>query len=74
MKGKATIERWYQARYQIENKETDQRPCPSVIGIDDIHMLSPGDGYNWSDKSNVIGKKAIADIPRNEIIYPNMIE
>lgn len=46
----------------------------TIITIDDIHMLSPGDGYKWSDKNKVTGKKAIVDIPKNEIIYPNMIK
>lgn len=46
----------------------------TVIGIEDIHMLSPGDGFKWSEKEKVIGKKAVIDIPENEIIYPNMIK
>jgi len=46
----------------------------TVIGINDIHMLSPGDGYKWSEKDKIIGRKAIVDIPENEIIYPNMIK
>ncbi|MFP4469400.1 MAG: N-acetylneuraminate synthase family protein [Bacteroidales bacterium] len=40
----------------------------------DIHMLSPGDGYRWAERSQVIGKKAKVMIPEDEIIYPNMIE
>ncbi len=46
----------------------------AIIGIDDIHLLSPGDGYKWSEKDELIGRKAIVDIPENEIIYPNMIK
>jgi sialic acid synthase SpsE len=46
----------------------------TIIGIDDIHMLSPGDGYKWNEREKVIGKKAVVDIPENEIIYPNMIK
>jgi sialic acid synthase len=38
-----------------------------------IHLLSPGDGFKWVEKEAVIGKKARADIPADEIIYPNMI-
>jgi sialic acid synthase SpsE len=44
------------------------------IGVDDIHMLSPGDGFKWSEREKVIGKKVVVDIPENEIIYPNMIK
>lgn len=39
----------------------------------DIHMLSPGDGFKWVEKDNVIGKKAAVNIPRNEIIYQSLI-
>lgn len=42
-----------------------------VITIDDLHMLSPGDGYKWSQVSEVVGKKIKEDMPANEIIYPS---
>jgi sialic acid synthase len=42
--------------------------------LDDIHLLSPGDGYKWVDKDRVVGKKVKATIKRNEIIYPKDIE
>jgi sialic acid synthase len=44
-----------------------------VITENDLHMLSPGDGYKWAERYKIIGKKAVADIPANEIIYPEMI-
>lgn len=44
------------------------------ISIDDIHMLSPGDGFKWRDVNKVIGKKVVKEIPSNEIIYPNYID
>lgn len=44
-----------------------------VIGEGDLHLLSPGDGFRWDQRSLVIGRKAAADIPRDEIIYKNMI-
>lgn len=40
-----------------------------VITIDDIHMLSPGDGFKWAEKNAVIGHIALNDIDANEIIY-----
>ncbi|KAB2850391.1 MAG: shikimate dehydrogenase [Ignavibacterium sp.] len=40
----------------------------------DIHLLSPGDGFKWADKDQVIGKKALCDIPENEIIYKEMLD
>ena len=44
-----------------------------VITENDLHMLSPGDGYKWAERDKIIGKKAVAAIPANEIIYPEMI-
>lgn len=44
-----------------------------IISIDDIHLLSPGDGFKWNQKNQIIGKKVISDIPANEIIYKNNI-
>ena len=46
----------------------------TVISEDDLHMLSPGDGYKWSEKELVIGHKSLVDIPANELIYSNMID
>lgn len=44
-----------------------------LIQKEDIHMLSPGDGYKWREQGLVIGKKAKQDIEKNEIIYPNLL-
>jgi sialic acid synthase len=44
-----------------------------VITENDLHLLSPGDGIKWVDKNLVLGKKAMHDIPANEVIYENMI-
>ncbi len=40
-----------------------------VITENDLHLLSPGDGFKWTDRNSVIGKTAKHDIPANEIIY-----
>lgn len=45
-----------------------------VISESDIHLLSPGDGFKWADKNQVIGKKIIQPIEANEIIYPKNIQ
>jgi len=45
-----------------------------TITENDLHLLSPGDGYKWAQVGLIIGKKLIADVAENEIIYPNMIE
>jgi transposase len=44
-KGKATIERWYQRRYRLENKELINTPCPIVLGIDE-HSFSRKQGFS----------------------------
>lgn len=45
-----------------------------VIRIEDIHLLSPGDGIKWIEKDLILEKKLKEDIQANEIIYPYMIE
>ncbi len=45
----------------------------TIIEESDIHLLSPGDGFKWVEKGDVINKVALEDIPSNEIIYPHLI-
>ena len=45
-----------------------------VIIESDIHMLSPGDGFKWRDKSSIIGKKIITSIEKDEIIYSHNLK
>lgn len=40
-----------------------------VVTEMDIHLLSPGDGFKWVDKNNVIGKILKNDLAKDEIIY-----
>ena len=44
-----------------------------IIKIEDLHLLSPGDGYKWRDAESLIGKKVIKGILENELIYKNFI-
>lgn len=41
-----------------------------VIRQEDLHMLSPGDGFKWTQLDEVVGRQLVNDIPANEIIYP----
>jgi sialic acid synthase SpsE len=43
------------------------------ILLENLHLLSPGDGFRWTEKDKIIGKTAQADIPKDEIIYKNLI-
>ncbi len=45
----------------------------AIITEDDIHMLSPGDGFKWAERHKVIGKIVKESISENEIIYSNNI-
>ena len=45
-----------------------------VITMNDIHLLSPGDGYKWVEKDCVIGKEVKEKIPANEIIYSKYLK
>lgn len=62
-------------RIKLERSIATLRPIAEgeKIGEADLHMLSPGDGYKWADKDQIIGKKAAKAIPANEIIYPQML-
>lgn len=45
-----------------------------VITEEDIHLLSPGDGYKWAERGSVVGHRVKNFIPRNEIVYPKDVE
>jgi len=59
------------AKEKLERSIASKRKIVAgeIISEDDIHMLSPGDGFKWVDKDLVIGKKAKTDIEVNEVIY-----
>ncbi|HET6559338.1 MAG TPA: N-acetylneuraminate synthase family protein [Prolixibacteraceae bacterium] len=63
-------------RIKLERSIATLRPVAEgeMIGEADLHMLSPGDGYKWADKDQIIGKKAVKAIPANDIIYPHMLK
>ena len=44
-----------------------------VLNEKDIKLLSPGDGFSWDQRENVIGKKLLKDIDANDIIYKEFI-
>ncbi len=64
------------AKEKLERSIASKRliKAGSVINQEDLHMLSPGDGYKWSELNNVVGKTATKDIPANEIIYPDFLK
>ncbi len=65
-----------QTRIKLERSIASKRTLHpgEIISEEDIHLLSPGDGFKWRDRHMVIGKKVKKTIPVNEIIYPDSIE
>jgi sialic acid synthase SpsE len=45
-----------------------------VITINDLHLLSPGDGFKWTEKEKLIGLRLKQDLSANEIIYPSSLD
>ena len=41
-----------------------------AIREEDLHMLSPGDGFKWDQLSEVVSRKLKNPVPANEVIYP----
>ena len=48
-------------------------PAGSIIKEEDLMMLSPGDGFRWADRHQLVGAKLTADVAANEVIYPEVI-
>ena len=63
------------AKVKLERSIATNKALKSgdVIKEADLHMLSPGDGYKWADKEELIGKTLVKDIPQDEVIYPDFI-
>ena len=63
-------------------KEKLERSIASKVNIEKgtkiseemLHMLSPGSGFKWFERSEVIGKVANQNIPEGEIIDSNYIK
>ena len=64
------------ARHKLERSLASNREIKSgeLISEKDLHLLSPGDGLRYADMDQLVGKRAKATIPANELIYLNMIE
>ncbi len=64
------------ARIKLERSIATKRDLKpgEIIEEKDLHMLSPGDGYKWNERHQIIGRKVKNFIPKNEIIYPRDLE
>lgn len=63
------------AKIKLERSIATSRPLSigHVISEDDIHLLSPGDGFRWNQRDEVIGHKLTKNLEADEIIYPDSI-
>lgn len=61
------------AKVKLERSIATKRAIPAghVITDDDIHLLSPGDGFKWVRKAEVVGHALKAPLGADEIIYPD---
>ena len=64
------------AKFKLERSIATKRALHvgDIIAEEDLHMLSPGDGFKWSQVNEVIGKTVSVEIPINEVIYPDFIK
>jgi sialic acid synthase len=65
-----------QSRLKLERSLAAIRDLQAghILTEDDLHLLSPGDGFSYAEKDKLIGKKVIRLIPKDEIIYSQNIE
>lgn len=63
------------ARKKLERSIAAKRNMKrgEVVTETDIHLLSPGDGFKWVERDQVIGKVLVKDIAENEILYPQFL-
>lgn len=63
------------AKIKLERSIATKRymKAGEVITENDIHLLSPGDGFKWSEKHMVLNKTLIKDIGKDEIIYKEFL-
>jgi sialic acid synthase SpsE len=63
------------AKVKLERSIASKRPIKKgeIIREEDLHLLSPGDGFKWVDRESVVGRIATEDIPQDEIIYTTLI-
>ncbi len=64
------------AKVKLERSIATRRPLKAghTIQEDDLHLLSPGDGFKWAQKEKVVGHKLLVDIAADEIIYPSHLQ
>ncbi|MDE6109600.1 MAG: N-acetylneuraminate synthase family protein, partial [Muribaculaceae bacterium] len=64
------------ARVKLERSLATRRSLPAghVITEADVHLLSPGDGFRWASRHEVLGRALATDMGADEIIYPKNLK
>jgi sialic acid synthase len=64
------------AKVKLERSIATNRAMKAgeIITEKDIHLLSPGDGFKWIEKNQVINKILLKDIDKDEIIYKDFLK
>jgi sialic acid synthase len=64
------------ARFKLERSIASVKELKAGHKITemDLHLLSPGDGVKWHERSELIGKELSHDISANEIIYKEYLK
>lgn len=64
------------ARLKLERSIATRRELPAghIITEDDIHLLSPGDGFRWVQRAEVVGHALKRAMAADEIIYKDNID
>lgn len=63
------------AKVKLERSIATKRDMKKgeTIQESDVHLLSPGDGFQWAQKNEVLGKALTQDVPADEVIYKEML-
>ncbi|MCM1111453.1 MAG: N-acetylneuraminate synthase family protein [Clostridium sp.] len=63
------------AKVKLERSLATRRPLRAgeIIREEDIHLLSPGDGFRWVERDKVVGRALAVDMEADEIIYSDKI-
>lgn len=58
------------ARSKLERSIATKRDLRigDVIKEEDLHLLSPGTGYRWSARAQIVGKVVTKDLKKNELV------
>ncbi|MDE6497959.1 MAG: N-acetylneuraminate synthase family protein [Muribaculaceae bacterium] len=64
------------ARVKLERSLATRRSLPAghMLTEADVHLLSPGDGFRWAARHEVLGRALASDMGPDEIIYPKNLK